>query len=204
MAAKHPSSMTAAERESARYRPAGWCAIRVKDGESVVYYGLNRDGRPAAWAYRGRAIKPAWRYMFRSDAERTKMVESFIRSIASRVEHKAKALAERRAFRHTLQVGDVLVSSWGYDQTNIDYYQVTRRTAKTVSIRPIAGDRGSNDGWTGDCVPKPGRFTGPESQHKVTPQNSVRIASYAYAHKVEPRLVGGVKTFPVSHWTAYA
>lgn len=36
------------------------------------------------------------------------------------------------------QVGEILVSSWGYDQTNIDYYQVTKVTKASVQIRKIA------------------------------------------------------------------
>lgn len=200
---KHPSSMTPAERDAARYRPDGWAAIRCKDGESVVYYGLNRDGKPAAYAYRGRAIKTKWRYWFRTDAERAKMVQSFLASLAANAERKAKASAERKTARHALEVGDVLESSWGYEQTNIDYYQVTRRSDKCVWIRPIRARR-DGDGWTGDCVPLPGSFKGEETRHVVTPQNSVRITSFSYARKIEPVTVGGVKSYPVSHWTAYA
>jgi hypothetical protein len=38
------------------------------------------------------------------------------------------------------QVGDVLVSSWGYDQTNVDFYRVVSLTAsgKSVRIVPVA------------------------------------------------------------------
>lgn len=32
------------------------------------------------------------------------------------------------------QVGDFLVSSWGYGQTNIDFFKVTKRTPKTVTF----------------------------------------------------------------------
>lgn len=35
------------------------------------------------------------------------------------------------------QVGDILVSAWGYDQTNIDFYKVTRATDKSVWLQPI-------------------------------------------------------------------
>lgn len=31
-------------------------------------------------------------------------------------------------------VGDILVSVWGYDQTNVDYYRVERRTKASVWI----------------------------------------------------------------------
>lgn len=40
----------------------------------------------------------------------------------------------------TPEVGDILASSWGYDQTNINYYQVVGVTpsGKSVRIREIA------------------------------------------------------------------
>jgi hypothetical protein len=36
-----------------------------------------------------------------------------------------------------LEVGDIWNSSWGYDQTNVDFYQVVKVTAKTVTVRKI-------------------------------------------------------------------
>ena len=38
---------------------------------------------------------------------------------------------------HNLEAGDHLSYSWGYDQTNIDYFIVTRTTAKSVWIAPV-------------------------------------------------------------------
>lgn len=36
-----------------------------------------------------------------------------------------------------IQPGTIFVSSWGYDQTNIDFYQVISRTSKMVTVRAI-------------------------------------------------------------------
>jgi len=36
-----------------------------------------------------------------------------------------------------IEPGAILYSSWGYDQTNIDYYMVTRCTAKSAWIVPM-------------------------------------------------------------------
>lgn len=37
-----------------------------------------------------------------------------------------------------LEVGDILYSSWGYDQTNIDFYKVKRFAGKTmIELVPI-------------------------------------------------------------------
>ena len=68
----------------------------------------------------------------------------------------------------TPTVGDILVSSWGYDQTNIDYYQVVRVTRATVTVRPIAAAAHSLDnGWTGTVAPLPDQFTGEAMRRKI-------------------------------------
>lgn len=41
--------------------------------------------------------------------------------------------------KHNIKVDDIFYHSWGYEQTNIDFYQVIAVTAKTVSIREIKG-----------------------------------------------------------------
>lgn len=45
-----------------------------------------------------------------------------------------KAAAETIAPEVT--IGTVFVSSWGYDQTNVDFYMVVGRTAKSVRVQP--------------------------------------------------------------------
>ena len=41
---------------------------------------------------------------------------------------------------HNLQIGNVLAYSWGYDQTNVYFYQVVRRSDKSVWLQRIAGE----------------------------------------------------------------
>lgn len=47
--------------------------------------------------------------------------------------------AMERVYPVTPRIGDILVSSWGYDQTNIDFYQVTKVTKSSVWLRSIRG-----------------------------------------------------------------
>jgi hypothetical protein len=41
----------------------------------------------------------------------------------------------------TVKINDIFVNSWGYDQTNIDFYQVVKVSAsgKTISIQRMSG-----------------------------------------------------------------
>jgi hypothetical protein len=65
---------------------------------------------------------------------------------------KAARKAERSK-PHNLKVGNILVSSWGYDQTNAGCYEVARVVStKSVEIQKIAKHSGGEDGFmTAEC-----------------------------------------------------
>ena len=44
--------------------------------------------------------------------------------------------------KHPLQIGSILYTSWGYEQTNIDFYQVIELIGtSTVVLREIAQEK---------------------------------------------------------------
>ena len=43
----------------------------------------------------------------------------------------------RKRFQNPYKVGDILHHSWGYDQTNCDFYQVVEVKKASVVLRPI-------------------------------------------------------------------
>lgn len=63
---------------------------------------------------------------------------------------------DRAAFE-AVNVGDIFVSSWGWEQTNIDFYKVVAKTKARIKVVAIGKDRVSGDGWTGRVVPVPER-----------------------------------------------
>jgi hypothetical protein len=60
--------------------------------------------------------------------------------------------------QHGAKVGDILVSLWGYDQTNVDFYEVTAVTRSTVVIRRIAAERDYTGSMVGHARPLAGEF----------------------------------------------
>jgi hypothetical protein len=120
----------------------------------MFYYGI---------AFAGRAQKPLWHYSYKDPARRDSQIRETAKSIEARAKAKAEKREQRKQFTHGLQVGDVLYSSWGYDQTNIDWFQVVGApTEKTVLIREIASKTARSTGYGQDyVVPVPGKFVGP-------------------------------------------
>lgn len=81
-----------------------------------------------------------------------------------------------------VKVGDVWYSSWGCEQTNIDYYEVTKTTKCSVWLTPIA-QRDEEDGWcSGTTTPRPGHYTGKPKMYRITSYGTARVTSYADAH----------------------
>lgn len=58
-----------------------------------------------------------------------------------------KYLAEKKAATPAPAVGQVWYSSWGYDQTNIDFYEVVKVTGSFVTLAPIAAESSPEQGF---------------------------------------------------------
>jgi hypothetical protein len=110
--------------------------------------------------------------------------------------------------KHNVKLGDIFCCSWGYDQTNVDYYEVTKVMGSMVEVREIGQQREDTAWLQGECAPAPGHFIGKPMRKRVnvcsgTP--SIKVYSFAYAYRIEPLAeVAGAKVYEVSHWTAYA
>jgi hypothetical protein len=121
------------------------------------------------------------------------------------IKQRAKAKAARSAVPHVLKVGDVLRSSWGYEQTNVDYYEVVSLAgAKTVELREIAGTREDTGDMQGISIPAPGKYIGEAFRRRVGEGGAVKIGSCEWAFKKETIRVAGVEVFAPDRWTAYA
>jgi hypothetical protein len=59
-----------------------------------------------------------------------------------------------------LDVGAILVNTWGWEQTNVDFYEVVKRTEKSVTIRKIAREIDDYNAYemSGFATPKKGEY----------------------------------------------
>jgi len=125
-------------RNTERYIPEGYeLAWDDKDLAIQVYY---KDGPViGGLCFVGKAVKPTWFYRFKNEEQRQAEVTKTFKNVSDRLERKNQAKASKAiaSANHGVKVGDVFRSSWGYDQTNIDYYEVIAVTGKTATICEI-------------------------------------------------------------------
>lgn len=141
-----------------------------------------KNGKLQGVAFAGKANKPLWNYLFRDVAQLQRQVNDTIESRKTHMEYKQKRMDERKNFSHTLKIGDILYSSWGYDQTNVDFYQVTAVGDKSVKMRPIEQKVVSGSQGYDNVVAVPDHFSGPDVLKRVGPNNVIRLNSYSSAY----------------------
>ena len=171
-------------------------ATIIDDVHCIAYEYESRQGKLAAVGYRGTSSKPDFHWTFRTQDERRKYINEWRERVAAHIDRMNERKLERKTFVNPFKVGDILDSTWGYDQTNVDFYQVIAVTAKTVTIQQIRKDS-EDTGWLqGTCTPRLNDFvkdSKPLTRHVSS--NYISIESYSGASLWDGKPM---------HWTAYA
>ncbi len=207
-----PAAPATPQRTERRHAPTNGQRVAAKNGawEGWLYKSSN-TGKQCMVIYLGQSAKEWKRFSF---ATREKAIKSlaYYAADAQKIQQEATRRADEKRQRlaapHGLALGDVLISSWGYDQTNIDYYEVTGLHGKRgVELRGIAQECADTAHMQGVCVPVPGKYIS-EPQRKLVDQYggvNVMNASYGRAHKLEPmHTIAGVKCYAPTGWSSYA
>lgn len=67
------------------------------------------------------------------------------------------------------KIGDIYYTSWGYEQTNIDFYQVVEVKKASIVVRPICQKTSEDSYMAGITWPLPDNFSGePETKRIVS------------------------------------
>lgn len=82
---------------------------------------------------------------------------------------KLSDIKEYQEPQHNIKIGDIFYHSWGWEQTNIDYYQVVAVTKKTISLKRIKGYAEEYDGYhmTGSTKAAKDNFVNDEEIRKT-------------------------------------
>ena len=199
-------------KSTARHIPAGYQLLAKDERFNFEVHSIASSGRHIAICFRGKATKPAWHYSFKSVERMMATVEETLRSEIDAAERKAKRSAEKKAAcaSHDVKVKDIFRCSWGYDQTNVDYYEVVAVSGQMATVRAI-GAISESTGWEqGESVPQAGHFIGQPFRVRIQKWNMesepyFKVNSFSNAYRMKPvAIVANTPVYEASHWTAYA
>jgi hypothetical protein len=184
--------------------PTGY-AETLRDESCGLLVVVSLDGMSAK-GFSGRKVKSDFFYKFHSAT----VLQQYVEEWASRKRESAASRLAERAERnkpHSLQAGDVLVSSWGYEQTNVEFFEVVRVVGKSsVELRAIRAEKLSDGAqtMTGKSWPVVGDYISEPFRKKADASGYVKLSSFQGAAPLKFSEVEGVRVYAASRWSSYA
>ena len=103
-------------------------------------------------------------YRFSDENRRKEWITEKIKNIKGNIQSNedSRKAGKDAISNHPFKVGQALYQSWGYDQTNIDFYQIVEVKEKTVKVREIGqvSVPGSNGYMCEHVMPDIDKFIG--------------------------------------------
>lgn len=134
--------------------------------------------------------KVEFNYMYGSIDRMYDHCAMYLRDLAEANRRKEERKVARAAAKvvalETVKEGDIYVASWGWEQTNIDAYQVVAKKGATVTLREIGLESiEGSEGYMSDRVrPVKDAFIGGEFKKRITGK-SINIDEVRYAIPAE-------------------
>jgi hypothetical protein len=191
------------EIHSKRFLSDRFKEVNFEDQNNLQFflanYELNGKTIIEGKCFTNKSFNSWWYYRFKSVEQFKERCLKQIESNNERQESKKK-YQEERTKPHSLKIGDILYCSWGYDQTQVDYFKVSeiigKRKIKIVGLGTNAESDGIHDKatphegggnhWTKKqyyCeIDKKWKTKNLELVKFANSNNSVKISSFAYAY----------------------
>jgi hypothetical protein len=136
-----------------RWIPKESIPVEHPQSLGVAYvYRIGTAGKYGTVAYGMKRTKSDFHCSYRTIEAAHDAIEQWFKGLESHVAH----VADRRKILfepHTFKVNDIVTNSWGYDQTNVDWYRVVRTSANFVWLQAIAAQTEETGFMSGHSSP---------------------------------------------------
>jgi hypothetical protein len=168
-----------------------------EDFLNYIIFLYTNNNKPVLAIFGPRGYKPETHYNFRTEEQRADYLADQKKSIQRRHDESQRMLQQCNEEKKDFEVNKILVSSWGYEQTNIDFYIILERKNDFITIQKIGENRIPSDKWCdrGTTTPNKDILIGEPFRKKIDKWASVSINSYQRARVWDGKPEG---------WSSYA
>ncbi len=144
----------------------------ISDHKIVTYTHTNDLGNTYGVAHFApdRSIKPRTHFRYPNIKMRDEFITNTLKQriyADIKVEEQYEAERKKRAAKYL--EGAILYSSWGYEQTNIDFFLITKRKGVSVTLQPIGSKLVESNGYdTGKVMPDRDRPIGEPINRRIS------------------------------------
>lgn len=163
-----------------KYEPNLTDCDGYKEGLWEIWINLQDPEKFQAMFFSGKKSKYDWWICFHSVGYMEHKINNHISNILSWETKKQERKEERKNITKDIKVGDLFYSSWGYDQTNVDFYQVIAVKGKTFTIQEICGKSvpgsgGDYNGMADQVTAVRDAFVEPSDNHPILTKRSFNL-----------------------------
>lgn len=175
--------------------------LTQQDAELQQYLSLtiitytSAKGQPCAAVWSEKGYKPQYRYAFKDEPQRSEFIQTLKTKEVQREEEKRARMKTYEKEKTQYQKGQILACSWGYEQTNINFYLILERKGDFVTIVEIGQHRKETGFMSGEAMPDRSRIIGEPMRRKITQYATINLASYKYCALWEGKPM---------YWSSYA
>lgn len=124
-------------------------------------------------AFRGKSSKAVVRLSFKTKEKFENYLASFKAEAQRKIDKEAKRAADQKADNEAqIKPESIYVSSWGYEQTNVSFYQIIAVKGNKVTFRKIAQERKYDNQDSGKVVAIKDKF--------IDESFNLRIGKYGF------------------------
>jgi hypothetical protein len=147
-----------------------------KGNRTIVSYDEPRN--VVVWV--GKQRKPVYHYIFDLEERRQLFISKQTEFGLTEQKQLDANLKKAQEEADRIQKGSILYSSWGYEQTNIDFYIVLERKPKSVVLQMVGQDKTYDGPDNGKCAPDVTMFIGEPFLKRINKWGKVNLNSYSY------------------------
>jgi len=131
--------------------------------------------------FKGKSAIPRCNYRFSTKEDKAEYLDKRKRSHDSELEQTQRWIDRNMKEAEQYQPGTICYASWGYEQTNIDFYKIVERKNSTLTIQAIGSKRnyGENFNDRGTCMPDAGNEIGEPFKKRIGKRGYVKLNGYS-------------------------
>ena len=131
--------------DNPEFTKAGQTLTKIPDDEVLV---LKNENKLIAVAWSGKRSKYDWYFRFRDKKQMDKYISDYFCKLEDKarlkIESKEQKKKDKLEFFDSIQIGDIFVDSWGYDQTQNEFYKVTKKLKASIKVVKIGSKTVAN------------------------------------------------------------
>ena len=154
-------------------------AEKTSYGKLIIITYTNRHGVFCAAAFK-HSHRPEFNYAYKNEQARNEHLAQRIKQEQEAEERDIVYLQKKQVEIEKFIPGAILVSSWGYEQTNIDFFLILERENDFVVIQEVGSHKEQTGFMSGVCTPNVDVKIGEPFRKKISKYATINIKSFIH------------------------